>query len=158
SRRMGLFVVARLAARHGIRVRLRPSSVGGLTALVWLPDEVIMCESPSPTFRRFQPGRGAAVPDPPAGPAGNEADGRSAAAQAVAAARVARFGPVRPDAGEVDTDPGVLEGSELAAAPTAGAMAPVPLAGDDQAFGGDGAAAPATGMPNGNGTQPGGGM
>ena len=41
SRRMGLFVVARLAARHGIHVRLRPASKGGLTALVWLPDEVI---------------------------------------------------------------------------------------------------------------------
>jgi hypothetical protein len=38
---MGLFVVARLAARHGIHVRLRPASKGGLTALVWLPDEVI---------------------------------------------------------------------------------------------------------------------
>ena len=34
SRRMGLFVVARLAARHGIHVRLRPASKGGLTALV----------------------------------------------------------------------------------------------------------------------------
>jgi signal transduction histidine kinase len=41
SRRMGLFVVARLAARHGIRVRLRPASGAGLTALVWLPDEVV---------------------------------------------------------------------------------------------------------------------
>jgi signal transduction histidine kinase len=41
SRRMGLFVVARLAARHGIRVRLRPATGGGLTALVWLPDEVV---------------------------------------------------------------------------------------------------------------------
>ena len=29
SRRMGLFVVARLAARHGIRVRLRPATTGG---------------------------------------------------------------------------------------------------------------------------------
>ena len=45
SRRMGLFVVARLAARHGIRVRLRPASMGGLTALVWLPDEVIAHEN-----------------------------------------------------------------------------------------------------------------
>ena len=45
SRRMGLFVVARLAARHGIRVRLRPAAAGGLTALVWLPDEVISHES-----------------------------------------------------------------------------------------------------------------
>ena len=41
SRRMGLFVVARLAARHGIRVRLRPAENGGLVALVWLPDEAI---------------------------------------------------------------------------------------------------------------------
>jgi signal transduction histidine kinase len=42
SRRMGLFVVARLAARHGVRVRLRPASGTGLTALVWLPDEVVV--------------------------------------------------------------------------------------------------------------------
>ncbi len=46
SRRMGLFVVGRLAARHGIRVRLRPASSGGLTALVWLPDEVITHSAP----------------------------------------------------------------------------------------------------------------
>ncbi len=38
---MGLFVVARLAARHGIRVRLHPAEFGGLTALVWLPDEIL---------------------------------------------------------------------------------------------------------------------
>jgi signal transduction histidine kinase len=38
---MGLYVVARLAARHGTRVRLRPGEPGGLTALVWLPDEVL---------------------------------------------------------------------------------------------------------------------
>jgi signal transduction histidine kinase len=47
SRRMGLFVVARLAARHGIHVRLRPASKGGLTALVWLPDEVVTREVPA---------------------------------------------------------------------------------------------------------------
>jgi hypothetical protein len=43
---MGLFVVARLAARHGIRVRLRPAASGGLIALAWLPDEAIMHEAP----------------------------------------------------------------------------------------------------------------
>ena len=47
SRRMGLFVVARLAARHGIHVRLRPASKGGLTALVWLPDEAVTRETPA---------------------------------------------------------------------------------------------------------------
>ena len=45
SRRMGLFVVARLAARHGIRVRLRPSQDGGLTALVWLPGDLVVKEA-----------------------------------------------------------------------------------------------------------------
>jgi hypothetical protein len=37
---MGLFAVARLAERHGVRVRLRPGSPHGLTALVWLPDSI----------------------------------------------------------------------------------------------------------------------
>jgi signal transduction histidine kinase len=45
SRRMGLFVVARLAARHGVRVRLRPAQSRGLSALVWLPNEVITPDS-----------------------------------------------------------------------------------------------------------------
>jgi len=58
SRRMGLFVVARLAARHGVRVRLRPAASGGLTALVWLPDEVISREGASPS--------GSRMPDTPA--------------------------------------------------------------------------------------------
>jgi hypothetical protein len=34
---MGLFAVSRLAARHGVRVRLRAASPQGLSALVWLP-------------------------------------------------------------------------------------------------------------------------
>jgi hypothetical protein len=42
SRNMGLFVVGRLAARHGIKVRLQPAATGGLTALVWLPDAVVV--------------------------------------------------------------------------------------------------------------------
>jgi hypothetical protein len=37
SRHMGLFAVSRLAARHGVRVRLRAASPEGLCALVWLP-------------------------------------------------------------------------------------------------------------------------
>ena len=38
---IGLLVVARLAARHGIGVRLQSADFGGLTALVWLPDEIL---------------------------------------------------------------------------------------------------------------------
>src|SRR6266542_5508975 len=49
SRRMGLFVVARLAARHGIRVRLRQPELGGLTALIWLPDTLIAQDTTAST-------------------------------------------------------------------------------------------------------------
>jgi hypothetical protein len=65
---MGLFVVARLAARHGIRVRLQQAEVGGLTALVWLPDEVVEYQSSAaPRLDRF-------------GDAGSRPDSREAAA------------------------------------------------------------------------------
>ena len=41
SQRMGLYVVGRLADRHGIRVQLRPSGEGqGTTALAMLPDTI----------------------------------------------------------------------------------------------------------------------
>ncbi|MEU1476714.1 nitrate- and nitrite sensing domain-containing protein [Streptomyces sp. NPDC005760] len=41
SQRMGLYVVGRLADRHGIRVQLRPSEAGqGTTALAMLPDTI----------------------------------------------------------------------------------------------------------------------
>ena len=42
SRNMGLFVVGKLAMRHGVKVRLQPAATGGLTALVWLPDAVVV--------------------------------------------------------------------------------------------------------------------
>ena len=56
SRRMGLFVVGRLAARHGVRVRLRHAQAGGLTALIWLPDTVAAPEVAPPLgrLRRFE--------------------------------------------------------------------------------------------------------
>jgi Histidine kinase-, DNA gyrase B-, and HSP90-like ATPase len=52
---IGLFVVARLAARHGIGIRLQPAEVGGLTALVWLPNEVLTQPGtpPAPRFSDF---------------------------------------------------------------------------------------------------------
>ncbi|HYY18342.1 MAG TPA: ATP-binding protein, partial [Streptosporangiaceae bacterium] len=42
SRYMGLFVVGKLAMRHGVKVRLQSAATGGLTALVWLPDAIIV--------------------------------------------------------------------------------------------------------------------
>ena len=43
--RLGLYVVAKLAERHGIRVRLTESAYGGITAIVLLPGSLIVDES-----------------------------------------------------------------------------------------------------------------
>ncbi|MFC5663341.1 nitrate- and nitrite sensing domain-containing protein [Kitasatospora misakiensis] len=51
--RLGLFVVSRLARRHGIRVHLRPSPYGGTTAVVIIPRE-LLAEAPD------------GLPEPPA--------------------------------------------------------------------------------------------
>jgi signal transduction histidine kinase len=70
SRRMGLFVVARLAARHGIRIRLRPAPSRGLIAMVWLPDQAITRQAETSNPMRSVPAapvhrdRVAAVPAP----------------------------------------------------------------------------------------------
>lgn len=44
--RLGMFVVARLAHRHGIAVTLRSSPYGGTTAIVLVPDDVVVREAP----------------------------------------------------------------------------------------------------------------
>ncbi|NMO55544.1 sensor histidine kinase [Actinoplanes sp. TBRC 11911] len=41
SARLGLFVVAQLANRHGIRVALRSSAFGGVTAIVFIPGALV---------------------------------------------------------------------------------------------------------------------
>ncbi|HEV2451163.1 MAG TPA: ATP-binding protein, partial [Streptosporangiaceae bacterium] len=119
SRRMGLFVVARLAARHGIRVRLQPAAMGGLTALVWLPDEIIT-HSTTLTTRWIG-----------TGPPNGETDERTAAAQAVAAARSRFSGLPHPEAlTGAAADPGVVLAAPAAevtdSAPAAEAAATVP--------------------------------
>jgi len=121
SRRMGLFVVGRLAARHGVRVRLRHAQSGGLTALIWLPESVAAPESAQPLgrLRKFDaddfgpppslsaptptltgPGAagapGALFGPPGGGPGapgapGGPGDFGSASAAAAAAARIPRF-------------------------------------------------------------------
>ncbi|WP_141703663.1 sensor histidine kinase [Planobispora rosea] len=64
SRRMGLFVVGRLALRHGIRVQLRQQDTGGLTAMVLLPEELLAAAGAGPV-----PGMPAAVQGGWGGPA-----------------------------------------------------------------------------------------
>jgi hypothetical protein len=99
SRRMGLFVVGRLAARHGIRVRLRHAQTGGLTALIWLPDTVAAPEVAPPLgrLRRFEADDYGPAPSLSAPTATVPAQGSSAASQATAP-RVPRFSPSAPAA------------------------------------------------------------
>ncbi|WP_404961477.1 nitrate- and nitrite sensing domain-containing protein [Streptomyces sp. 147326] len=71
SDRLGLFVVSRLAARHGVKVHLRTSPYGGTTAVVLLPNSMLQgaltvgapatATAPAPG-----PGRPAAAPPPEA--------------------------------------------------------------------------------------------
>ncbi|MFC7327610.1 nitrate- and nitrite sensing domain-containing protein [Marinactinospora rubrisoli] len=44
--RLGLFVVSRLAQRHGIKVRLRASPYGGVQAIVLLPGSLVSTDQP----------------------------------------------------------------------------------------------------------------
>ena len=89
SRRMGLFVVGRLAARHGVRVRLRHAQAGGLTALIWLPETVAAPEVAPPLgrLRKFDTDDYGPAPSLSA----PTATSSSAASQATAAARIPRF-------------------------------------------------------------------
>ncbi|WP_062346329.1 sensor histidine kinase [Herbidospora yilanensis] len=45
--RLGLYVVSRLAERHGIRVSLKSSPYGGTTAVVLLPTELVIDDRPA---------------------------------------------------------------------------------------------------------------
>jgi signal transduction histidine kinase len=107
---MGLFVVARLAARHGIRVRLQQADFGGLTALTWLPNEVLTDQGTAPPSRpssfgsagsrRRSPEPGSperALPEP-ATDAGYATDpGYAAAQHRATATRAPEFTPARED-------------------------------------------------------------
>ncbi|WBB66760.1 nitrate- and nitrite sensing domain-containing protein [Micromonospora sp. WMMD812] len=61
SARLGLFVVARLAARHAVRVSLRRSEPGGVIAVVLVPSDLVTDEPPPAGLDPA--GRAAARPD-----------------------------------------------------------------------------------------------
>jgi signal transduction histidine kinase len=96
---MGLFVVARLAARHGIRVRLQQADFGGLTALTWLPGELLTDQGAAPPSRLSSFGSDGSrrrLPEPGlAEPATDP--GLAAAEQRVTATRSPEFVPPRED-------------------------------------------------------------
>jgi signal transduction histidine kinase len=54
---LGLFVVGKLAARHGVRVFLRPSPYGGTTAIVVTPRTLVTHEAETPPAGRREPAR-----------------------------------------------------------------------------------------------------
>ncbi len=53
---LGLFVVSWLAARHGLRVFLRPSPYGGITAIVVMPKSMITPEAGAPPIAQLAGG------------------------------------------------------------------------------------------------------
>ena len=61
SRHMGLFAVAHLADRHGIRVRLRKATGVGLIAHVWLPEALISHHSKPTSWDHVRTERASAV-------------------------------------------------------------------------------------------------
>ncbi|MFE3288540.1 ATP-binding protein, partial [Streptomyces sp. NPDC059233] len=62
SDRLGLFVVSRLSARHGVKVHLRTSPYGGTTAVVLLPNSMLQGAITAGTPESDP----AAAPEPPA--------------------------------------------------------------------------------------------
>ncbi len=93
SAQLGLFVVGRLARRHGIKVTLRTSPYGGMTAIVLLPEELVVrgdgdgledTDAPALTTRRAQdalvPAGVVARPPTPSGSVLQLPAGRHAAA------------------------------------------------------------------------------
>jgi signal transduction histidine kinase len=137
SRRMGLFVVGRLAARHGVRVRLRHAQVGGLTALIWLPDTVAAPEVAPPLgrLRRFEADDYGSAPSLSAPPRAS-----GAGAQASTAARIPRFSPMSPSEPAPASFTPAEDSSDPASAPSVRGKANGNV---------DGGTAPANGAPAG---------
>ncbi|MFF1908337.1 nitrate- and nitrite sensing domain-containing protein [Kitasatospora sp. NPDC058218] len=108
--RLGLFVVSRLARRHGIRVHLRPSPYGGTTAVVLIPRELLADASDGPAAaagtapgRRAVPARHGerdlVVVPAPGGAGGGGGAAASGAADGGAGVEGRRAGGTAPDQG-----------------------------------------------------------
>lgn len=74
SSRLGLLVVARLAVRQGISVRLRASSYGGITAVVLVPADLVLTDTADKgePLGIFAPRAARAIEAPAAAPAVEE--------------------------------------------------------------------------------------
>jgi len=129
--RLGLFVGAKLAARHGVRVSLRASPYGGTSAIALMPSSIVLPGElagagapaggavPRPGEPR-RPGARAAVPRPA------RLDLSGAAALALAGRRSAQ--PPDPSRQPVSTAEGLPSAASLASAITAASPVPRPAA------------------------------
>ncbi|MEV7214688.1 nitrate- and nitrite sensing domain-containing protein [Kitasatospora cineracea] len=118
--RLGLFVVSRLARRHGIRVHLRPSPYGGTSAVVLVPRELLAETVETAPDAPRQGGEDTGTHRRPPAPAATAAAAvpavRSQGAHAAPAAPAAVLGGPRPSAAEPSSTPGGLPRRRTAAA------------------------------------------
>ena len=96
DQRLGVYVVGRLAARHGIKVRLRDSFFGGIVALVLLPASLLA--EPPWTGPAALPEDGTAPGRPPLRPLAAARPGDAAAPRGHPAAEVLAVPSLDPDA------------------------------------------------------------
>ena len=108
SDQLGLFVVSRLAARHGIKVSLHASSYGGTRAIALLPQALVVTHEEAAYLASQEHGSGARRHTGPidTGGRGRMAAAVGAAADALTGRRRRDTGPVRRDTGPVPSPPG----------------------------------------------------
>ncbi|NHO84648.1 nitrate- and nitrite sensing domain-containing protein [Micromonospora sp. CMU55-4] len=129
---LGLFVVGRLARRHGWHVRLTPTPGGGVTATLEVPADSLVVRRPEPVFATatlaaVPPGgheHGTAAVEPPAG---FDAELLSRATRSMSSGNPWNAFGKRDDAPEPAEDPGLpTAGAPPAWPPAAGAPATRP--------------------------------
>ncbi len=115
--RLGLYVVGRLASRHGIRASLRESAYGGTTAVVLIPAHLVV-DLPEPGAVALPGNQPAAIG---AGPAGHDGAGRTSTGLLVRrGARPTEFPIADPVAMDpVVVDPVLIEPAASEPVPTA---------------------------------------
>ncbi|MFD0566488.1 sensor histidine kinase [Kitasatospora saccharophila] len=156
--RLGLFVVSRLARRHGIRVHLRPSPYGGTSAVVLIPRELLAETVESAPDAPRQGAEDTGTHRRPPAPTAATAVRAPAAVQALpvrgqgahAAPAPAALGGPRPSAAEPSALPGGLPRRRTAPAAAAPGAEAAAGTGRHRRPGEDAAPAPAAALPAGS--------
>ncbi|GHD62797.1 sensor histidine kinase [Streptomyces goshikiensis] len=146
SDRLGLFVVSRLSARHGVRVHLRTSPYGGTTAVVLLPNSLLQGAI---TAGSAEPPRTPPTAQPPQEPRSRPQASRSPAVSVVREDARGSRAPASAPASEPDQDeaPAQAPAQAPAPAPARKAEPPEPRPAPVAALRPRGGAAPVTELP-----------